>query len=162
MEWKQIEDYDYEVSNEGDVRNKKTGQILKRREHNGYSRLVLCKQGIRKDYLIHRLVLFAFKENPLQLPVAEHKDGNRQNNNIDNLRWATHSQNRQNTKKQENTSSKYKGVYWQKASNKWHARITINGIKTHLGYFENEEEARNVRQEKVKEIYGEFAHECEV
>lgn len=164
MEWKQISDYEnYEVSNEGDVRNKKRGQILKHgKDKDGYSRVVLCKQGKIKTYRINRLVLSTFKENPLNLPIAEHKDGNLKNNHIDNLRWATSQQNSQNKKKRENTTSKFKGVCWKKASNKWNAQITINGIQTYLGSFENEEDARKVRQKKAIELYGVFVHDCEL
>lgn len=48
-------------------------------------------------------------------------------------------------------SSKYKGVNFNKASNKWRARITIKGSQKFLGYFKTEEEAHEARQKALKE-----------
>ena len=48
-------------------------------------------------------------------------------------------------------SSKYKGVNFNKASNKWMARITIKGSQKHLGSFKTEEEAYEAQQKALKE-----------
>lgn len=49
-------------------------------------------------------------------------------------------------------SSKYKGVTWDKASNKWKSQIIINGKKKHLGRFDSEIEAHHAYQKKLAEI----------
>ena len=50
-------------------------------------------QGKRKDYKIHRLVATYYLDNPSNLPIVNHKDGNKTNNHISNLEWCTYSQN---------------------------------------------------------------------
>lgn len=56
----------------------------------GYLRLNLGKYGQR---YAHRLVAEAFIPNPEHLPQVNHKDGDKQNNTLDNLEWTTHKQN---------------------------------------------------------------------
>lgn len=51
----------------------------------GYLRINLY----RKKFLIHRLVAITYLPNPLNLPCVNHKDGNKENNNVDNLEWIT-------------------------------------------------------------------------
>jgi hypothetical protein len=58
-------------------------------------------------------------------------------------------------------TSNYKGISFYKPSNKWQARININGKMKHLGYFENLEDAVNCRVKKAKEIFGEYINSCE-
>lgn len=94
--WEQIKDYEglYEVSNLGRIRNKKTGRILKPLKNtNGYLRLDLCKNGIRRAAKVHRLVAEAFIPNPQNLPCVNHKDENKINNCLDNLEWCTYEYN---------------------------------------------------------------------
>lgn len=50
----------------------------------------------RKTFSIHRLVAAAFIPNPNNKPCVDHIDGNRLNNHVDNLRWATHLENNNN------------------------------------------------------------------
>lgn len=84
----------YEVSNEGNVRNKITGKILKPTSNEkGYLRVGLYKDGIRKYRSIHRLVARAFLPNPNSEFEVDHIDKNRTNNNVDNLRWVSHQEN---------------------------------------------------------------------
>jgi hypothetical protein len=60
----------------------------------GYLVVKLSSPAKRVTARIHRLVAEAFIENPDDLPEVNHKDGNRQNPNVDNLEWVTPSQNR--------------------------------------------------------------------
>lgn len=90
--WKEILGYEglYEVSNLGKVRNKKTGRILKLRGNKKkYWRIVLCKDGVCKEYKLHRLVAQAFLPNPQNFPQVNHKDENPDNNIVSNLEWCT-------------------------------------------------------------------------
>ena len=56
-------------------------------QKSGYENIKLCKNNRTYHFLIHRLVGEAFLDNPLNFPEINHKDGNRQNNNVSNLEW---------------------------------------------------------------------------
>jgi hypothetical protein len=63
----------------------------------GYLQIKLISaNGKRKGELIHRLVALHFVDNPEGKPEVDHIDHNRQNNNADNLRWLTKSENNSN------------------------------------------------------------------
>lgn len=93
--YKVISDYpNYEVSNLGNVRNKKTGKVLKPLRHNkGYLQVTLCKERKHKQCLVHRLVSTAFIPNPENKKEVNHLDGNKTNNCVSNLEWVSHSEN---------------------------------------------------------------------
>jgi hypothetical protein len=59
----------------------------------GYYRILLLKCKVRKIYFVHRLVAITFIENPDNKPQINHKDGNKLNNNVDNLEWCTQKEN---------------------------------------------------------------------
>lgn len=86
----------------------------------------------------------------------DHKDLNPFNNQKDNLRYATQSQNSQN-KKQTNNTSGYKGVSFKKRSGKWQAQIMKDQVAYHLGYFITAEGAACAYDKKAKELFGEHA-----
>lgn len=93
--FKIIEDYpNYEVSNLGNVRNKKTGKVLKPdKTIKGYLRVNFLKDGKLKHYLVHRLVATVFIPNPENKPQVNHIDGDKTNNQVENLEWNTYSEN---------------------------------------------------------------------
>lgn len=87
--WKPIDELKgYSVSNKGRVRKDSNGQIMVLSKNNGYSRITVSKH-------IHRLVANAFIEKPKDKRKCwvDHIDGNRSNNNVENLRWVTPSEN---------------------------------------------------------------------
>lgn len=106
--WKDIEGYEglYQVSNLGRIkslkRQKSNGKnlvyidekILTQNITNwGYYRVALYKNGIRKYHRVHRLVATAFLPNPENKEQVNHIDGNKLNNNLDNLEWSTRIEN---------------------------------------------------------------------
>ena len=101
--WKDIKDYEnyYEISDNGDIRNKNTGKILKpglrgvkTKNSEGYKFVVLCRNPQdHKKYNVHRLVAEHFVPNPNNHPVVMHKDNNTLNCNADNLEWGTVKEN---------------------------------------------------------------------
>ena len=90
--FKDIEGYEglYQVSNYGNVLSVKRNKFLKPAEQCcGYYKIALSKKCIVKSFLVHILVAQAFLENPDNLPVVNHLDENRKNNNVSNLEWCT-------------------------------------------------------------------------
>ena len=86
----------YSVSIYGNIRNNKTGQILKPRiRKDGYLQVSVKPNGQKsnKTFRIHREVAEAFIANPDNLPQVNHKDGNKHNNNVNNLEWCTQEYN---------------------------------------------------------------------
>lgn len=61
----------------------------------GYLLVTLCHEGVRKNKRIHRLLMEAFVPNPTGKKHVNHKDGNKQNNALSNLEWATPKENSQ-------------------------------------------------------------------
>ena len=111
-----------------------------------------------KLYRAHRLIyLYHYGYLPKFL---DHIDGDQLNNNIENLRAVTLSQNQWNRKKIKITSSKYKGV--TKRSKKWEVCIKINKKSIYLGLFNSEIDAAIAYNEKAIELFGEYAKLNEV
>jgi HNH endonuclease len=89
-EWQPLSGHaGYEVHFRGYVRNSITKLILKAGKGGGY--LTVALNG--KTQSIHRLVATQFIPNPLDKKCVNHIDGNKLNNHVENLEWATHSEN---------------------------------------------------------------------
>lgn len=92
-EWKVIEGRKtYEVSNYGNIRKRLLSgyrNLIPFKDKDGYLRVCLCENQQRIYRNVHRLVAQAFISNPESKPTVNHKDGNKQNNCVDNLEWAT-------------------------------------------------------------------------
>ena len=91
---------------------------------------------------------------------VEHKDGNKLNNQRDNLRYASRSQNHANRKKSSESIFRYKGIRKKndRFRNKpWQATIKKDYKTYYLGYYETEIEAAEAYNKMAVELYGEFA-----
>ena len=155
--YKSIKDYDnYEVSNLGNVRNKKTGKILKQYLQNEYYKVGLSVNGKSKQKRVHRLLALSFIPKLHNKSFVDHIDKNSLNNNIGNLRWVSLSENKMNSSKYKNNTSSQTGVYFRKDKNKWEVKISVNGIKKHIGYYTNFDEAIAARKEQEDIHYKEF------
>ena len=100
--WKDIAGYEglYQVSNLGRVKSLYTGNMLKMLPHStGYYAVALYKKRIPKRCIVHRLVAMAFIENPENKPTVNHKNGNKHDNRVNNLEWATHQEQQQHALK---------------------------------------------------------------
>jgi hypothetical protein len=109
----------------------------------------------KKRYLLHRLI-FLFHNGYLP-KLIDHIDGNRFNNNINNLREANFSENICNAKLYKSSKSGLKNVYWLKNANKWAVRLNINKKRVFLGLFEDVELADLVAHEARDKYHGKFA-----
>jgi hypothetical protein len=104
--WKPVPGFEgyYEVSDFGRVRSltritNYRGRTHKGRmlnpgtNHAGYPEVTLCKPSTRQHWFIHELVLAAFIRPRHNGEITRHKDGNPENNMLDNLSWGTHAEN---------------------------------------------------------------------
>lgn len=152
-----VDDEDFEYLHLYDLHIDKT---------NGY---VLCK--IKKQYRYKKIGLFSgmalhkLLVNPFgkgRHIVVDHKDGNKLDNQKDNLRVCTHHENMWNrnsnkTYANKEPTSAYKGVVWQKQLSVWQCHITSEAnTKEFLGLYTNEIAAANMYNHFTKDLAGEF------
>lgn len=86
----------YFVTEDGRVFSNKRGPLKERKQHlnyRGYPIIRLCKDGVNKNYKVHRLVAETYIPNPDNLPCVNHKDEDKSNNHVDNLEWCDHAYN---------------------------------------------------------------------
>lgn len=101
-EWREIKGLEqYQVSNLGNVRNKKTNKLLKYgTDRAGYLKVYLYKSHEygegqeRSMFYVHRLVATYFLQQNSEKTEVNHIDGNVKNNNVTNLEWVTPQENR--------------------------------------------------------------------
>lgn len=107
-----------------------------------------------KTYYAHRLAwLYCHGYIPKQL---DHKDGDRKNNAISNLRECSSSQNIFNAKKAKNNTSGHKGVSWHEKAGKWEAYVCHQNKKNYLGLYDTPEQAAKAYLNAVKTLEPEF------
>lgn len=86
---------DYSVSTEGEVRKDTTNYILSQSSQQDYKFVGLIINGKQKRMRVHRMVALTFIDNPDNKPYVNHINGNRSDNNVENLEWVTPSENTQ-------------------------------------------------------------------
>jgi len=156
MEWNKIFEY-----REGELYWKikpakriSKGSLASRPMHTGYKRV----RYDNKPYYAHRVIYeMFFGPIPKNMEI-DHIDRDRSNNNIDNLRIATKSQNKANRALTSRNSSGYKGVYWSKQKKKWHVQTSFGGERKHIGFFDDIEEAALAFEREFNSRFKEFAY----
>ena len=152
----------YSVSDFGNMKNNTTGYILKNSiESAGYGLVVLMHNKKKHYFKTHRLVATSFIENPEGKLCIDHINNDKMDNNVNNLRWTTHTENCQNRKINKNNTSSVKGVSYDKKTNKWQAYIYIDGLKIYLGKFTNLEDAKQARMIRANQAFGIYTNACE-
>ncbi len=121
--------------------------------HNGYPCRVLPRNGEGSRHApMHKLLMSAAPGEEV-----DHVDGNGLNNTRRNLRSASHRNNIRNAKKRSNTSSRFKGVSWDRSKRRWYAYINDGSKMKYLGRYRTEEAAAKVYDEAAVELFGEYA-----
>lgn len=133
-----------------------TKKILKQRlDKQGYAIINFVFNGINRNLKLHRLFFYHYHRF---LPrLVDHKDTNKSNNHIENLRDLTKSENAMNSNKRKfyknkPTSSIYKGVSWNKKRKKWRVFLTHKGKHFSLGLFNDEHDAGQAYNDKIREL----------
>ena len=144
-------DGDYQVSNYGNVKTLKFDKekLLKPIiDSQGYLKVNLFKDNKAKTYRVHQLIAMAFLGHTPDghKLVVDHKDNNPLNNHVDNLQLISQ---RENTSHHKTDC----GVNWDKATNKWRARIRIGDKRVHLGLFTDKQEGLDQYQKALENMH---------
>jgi hypothetical protein len=124
------------------------GSLLNR----GYTRIMI--DG--KRYTRSRLA-WLYVHGVWPKEFIDHKNGNRADDRLSNLREATRAENNRNSRRPPNSSSGLRGVTWRKDSKLWEARIRNGERRIFLGRFKTGEEAHKAYCEAAYKLHGEFA-----
>jgi hypothetical protein len=144
--WKKIENYpNYEISNLGNVKSYNFIKLknLKLELNLGYYRVMLCNNGIKKRFFVHRLVAKAFIKNEKNKPQVNHIDECPKNNNANNLEWVTHRENIEYSRTKKGIT-KIKGVNWIERMKSYQCSIYYNNKKHYLGSSKDIEKAKKL------------------
>ena len=146
----EIEGHDnYLIYEDGRVFSKKRNKFMKAWSNwKGYYEVGLCKDGKRKLFKIHRLIALHYIPNPNNYEEVDHKDRNRQNNSIDNLRWVNRSVNQQNKGLFKTNKLGISNISQRKDD--YQFKIVRNG-KRHQKYFKTLEDAIKYKEEYLNQ-----------
>ena len=153
-----IENYNkYLVSNFGNIYSSKSSRTLSLPlNSDGYASVRLHNENGNKSFKVHQLVAMMFLSHKStgqnRIRVVDHIDGDRSNNNLNNLRIVSPRENRIKSNHIGGNTSKYIGVCWDKSRGKWLSSIKIEGVHKYLGRYNNEEDAANAYLNKLKEL----------
>ena len=115
-----------------------------------------CKITFKKKIYFRSNLVWIYFHGELPDEEIDHQDRNRLNDNIKNLREASHAQQNYNKSKATRNKSGYKGV--RKVNSKWVAYITVNKKQIILGRFDIKENAARAYDKAAREYFGEFAY----
>ena len=131
----------YLIYDDGKVFSKKRNKFLKPRINtHGYCHVVLFENSKQKNHSIHRLVAIHYIPNPDMKPQVDHINRDKTDNRIENLRWATRSENQQNVGIRNTNTSGVKNIYYDKSIDYWKFQKRINNKLTRK-HFKTKEEA---------------------
>lgn len=102
----------YSATATGRIYSHKTKRFLTlNKTAHGYLKVTLSLNKVYKNHSVHRLIAFAFLDNPNNYPCVNHKDGCKTNNNLDNLEWCSYSYNLKHSYTLKNRDKKTKNQY---------------------------------------------------
>ena len=110
--------------------------------------------GIYSTTWMHRMIMGVKKRED----EINHIDHNGLNNQKNNLRQTTHRNITIQRSVTDRKQTKYKGISFHKPSNKWRARISVNGKTKYLGYYESAVEAAKAYDDAQLLHFGEFSN----
>lgn len=117
---------------------------------------ILVKMG-PKTYLAHRLI-YLYMTGRFPVGEVDHADGNGTNNAWSNLSVGTRRDNCLNVRRRRDNSSGHTGISFCKGKQKWHAYISTENGRVHLGFFIELDDAVRVRQEAVERYNYKAGH----
>ena len=118
----------------------------------GYAAGFVPANGKFKLVYLHRFLM-----NAQPGEIVDHINGYALDNRRANLRLVTAGQNGQNKRLNALSSTGLKGVGWHKARRKYHARIQLQGIRYHLGFFQDAVTAAQAYDAAARVLFGAFA-----
>lgn len=118
----------------------------------GYVKTIDRINKTGKLYL-HRLIMGCIKGDKT---IVDHINRNKIDCRKNNLRIVNDTQSAINKGVKNNNTSGKIGVSWDKDCNKWHSYITVNKVRINLGYYDNFEDAKEIRIKAEKEYFGEY------
>lgn len=140
-----IDDEDFELVSQHKWR-------IQQGNHTDYAKGNIKRAGKGTTMYMHRLLMGEPKDKGI-----DHIDGDGLNNQRENLRICTRSQNQMNRQKTRG-SSQFKGVSWNKDRGKWLAQIKKDGKRQHLGRYDSLVDAARAYDKAALELFGEFAY----
>lgn len=125
-------------------------------KQNGYVSTALWDKINKKivEIQLHRMIM-----QPEKNKEVDHINQRRYDNRKDNLRIVTTSQNQMNVAVRKNNTSGISGVNWDIATNKWRARICVDGKRISLGCFDDFNDAIQARQCAEKKYFGDYRYD---
>ena len=124
----QLKDYEgiYWINRLGVITNKNNLPLKGGMNYKGYKIVGLSKNGKQITYKIHRLLSIQYIPNPNNLPIVDHIDRVRTNNDLSNLRWVSASENCINRDNSHNTKTGIQNIFFSESASKWVFKITKN------------------------------------
>lgn len=155
------EESQYIIYDNGKVYNTKTKKFLQGTSKTGYLVYNLRFNGKRYYKLAHRLVAEYFLNNLEKLPVVNHKDGNKLNNNVNNLEWVTYSENNLHAynnglKERTNSISERNKINLELTGEEWKQYNDTNFYISNFGRIKNNATGNILKGKITKDGYIEY------